>query len=133
MRLTDQVIRDELRREASSVPIPTDMWEQINHQMKGGQRGAAKQLVRRFPLRYTLVAGLAAGIFWLSLIPTSSLVERSARTPAPEAPTISPTERRTADPVRDPTAERWKKGAAKTAQAPATPDVGRSGPSIAMY
>lgn len=111
-RLSERVIRDELRQQAMSVPVPTDMWANISRQLDAdkapvvpaamlaapavaSQPVAAKR--RRPPMRQMLAAGAVAGICWAVLIPLRGYLEplqtvelsapAAATTSRPEAPT----------------------------------------------
>lgn len=74
MGLDSRTLRDQLRREAAQVPIPQDMWAHISRELDRDQ--AREQRRRRFSgmltqWRPTIAFAAAAGIFWLSIIPSS--------------------------------------------------------------
>lgn len=98
MRLNDRVIREELRKQASSVPIPDDMWAHISRELE--KDAAAAQMPAPVPvrpliaaqrhtrsrslqLRQILAIGAAAGIFWMMLIPSSAYVDQLKQKDAP--------------------------------------------------
>lgn len=97
MRLNDRSIRDELRKQALSVPIPDDMWANISRELDHdaarvkaapAPRPAARQVSRGLQIRQMLAVGAAAGIFWMMVIPSGAYVDRFQR-PGP-GPAASP-------------------------------------------
>lgn len=88
-RLNERIIRDELRKQAMSVPIPTDMWANISRQLDADQTPAAATPIvgvptapartvaarRRSPMRHVLAASAVAGICWAVLIPLRGYIE----------------------------------------------------------
>lgn len=93
MRRNDRAIREELRREAMSVPIPDDMWANISKELDQDLAARARSAVQARPLhrstrgvqmRQMLAIGAAAGIFWMMVIPSGAYVDRLQQ-PAPNA------------------------------------------------
>lgn len=94
MRLNDREIREELRSQAMSVPIPDDMWAHIQRELDRDAAQAATQAApaprvtvrssRKPQLRQVLAIGAAAGIFWMVVIPSGRYVDRF-RQPSPNA------------------------------------------------
>jgi hypothetical protein len=71
VRPSDRTIRDVLRREAASVPIPEDLWKNISNSLdRDAARAKRRQLaVRQGQWRPAVVLAIAAGFFWFALIP----------------------------------------------------------------
>lgn len=96
MHLNDRGIRDELRKQAMSVPIPDDMWANISRELaKDAPKAAAlapavarvsSHLVQ---VRQTLAIGAVAGIFWMMVIPSGAYVDR-LKQPSP-SPVVAST------------------------------------------
>ncbi len=87
MRMNDRAIREELRKQAISVPIPDDMWANISREL---DKDAAKAVRRertatvRVPVRQLLAFGAAAAVFWMVLIPSGKYVDRIKQPAAPK-------------------------------------------------
>ncbi len=103
MRPSDRTIRDVLRREAASVPIPDDMWKNISKELDRDAAVSArhKQLVRQGgQWRPALILAVAAGFFWFALIPAlpnmDTTFPKETSTPAAWVPSGRP------DPVNTP-------------------------------
>lgn len=107
MHLSDRTIRDDLRREAARVPIPQDMWSNIQQRLDMVEAKAKRKAARREQWKPALAFGFAASVFWLTVIPVgrhldSVSPERTPQRPAATMPMAlkDPTVRYAEPPVK---------------------------------
>lgn len=148
MRLNDRSIRDELRKQAMSVPIPDDMWANISRELdRDAAKAEAKPLAasqarprsKSLHVRQMLAIGAAAGIFWMMVIPSSAYVDRLKQPdPVPSTPVAAPAVPVTLSYAAPediswdiPKIERRKKESQPSFRAPTT-DARRPAPEIAI-
>lgn len=81
MKPTDRMIREELRREVANLPIPNDMWRQINRRLDQTPRLAPAPARSYLQQWRGVVAVAAAGLFWLSVVPAGHLADERAIRP----------------------------------------------------
>ncbi|MFZ5827546.1 MAG: hypothetical protein ACOY94_24860 [Bacillota bacterium] len=114
MRLNDRMIREGLRKQAMSVPVPEDMWANISRELdkdaaKAGPSVQARRSGPGFQVRQMLAVGAAAGIFWMMVIPSGAYVDRVQK-PAPKPSATAVAQAATGEPPWDiPTEEQIKR------------------------
>ncbi|MFZ5815752.1 MAG: hypothetical protein ACOY93_10680 [Bacillota bacterium] len=87
MRLNDRVIKESLRKQAMSVPVPEDMWANISRELdKDAARErppvSSRAASQRMQARQMLAVAAAAGIFWMMIIPSGAYMD-SLQQPGP--------------------------------------------------
>lgn len=80
MRPSEPSIREELRREAARVQVPTDMWANISSRMDEENARNEARLRRVSPhekWKPFFAFAAAAGVFWLTVAPLGNHSEAS--------------------------------------------------------
>ena len=81
----EQKLRAALRQEANAVQIPQDMWANISQRLEpaphSGAAARSGMRARRDWWRGGFALAVAAGVFWLSVLPTGHQADRSFSAP----------------------------------------------------
>jgi hypothetical protein len=92
VRPADRAIRDQLRMETAQLPVPGDMWEKISSELDAeAVRTSRRTRLLRISAQWkpALALAAAAGIFWVTVVPSGSHAERRTATDPTPVPVLS--------------------------------------------
>lgn len=120
VRPSESAIRAELRREAAKVSVPDEMWTKISERLDGEMARADKrkrlwhQLINWRP---AFALAVAAGVFWMALIPVLPPARPDATNNAASVSASSNTEQGEITTLKRYRREQAREHAAKAAEA----------------